>query len=374
MNLFIRKEPGIASSTAMGCLFVFSIVLAWMPVTTRAETPSPEVPSCGADGVVALDHTIRLTIPNAPSWLSNQPKNLRLLLDGIEVPNPDIRTDQIAKGTIYFVLRRNPYDLTSIDAWNKILGGSFRFCEPPKMVRVTVGSGNDVLYSLAELPVRQIEALWIFVWAVVMAGLGWTLFRLGRETNLLRDGARPTDGKKRCYSLARTQMAFWLFITVGAYLFLLMAIKDPNTLTPDVLGLMGISAATGFAAIAVDNSKRTALQGQLNDATIALSRLDPPADNTQAAQRIQLKAQVTGLQDQLVVSSSKGFWTDILCDGAGVSFHRLQIIIWTLVVGVVFALSVLNNLSMPTLSATLLGLMGLSGGTYVGFKIPEKLS
>jgi len=28
---------------------------------------------------------------------------------------------------------------------------------------------------------------------------------------------------------------------------------------------------------------------------------------------------------------------------------------------------------MPTSSGTLLGLMGIGGGTYVGFKIPEKL-
>jgi len=29
---------------------------------------------------------------------------------------------------------------------------------------------------------------------------------------------------------------------------------------------------------------------------------------------------------------------------------------------------------MPTLSDALLGLMGISGGTYIGFKIPEKPS
>jgi hypothetical protein len=30
-----------------------------------------------------------------------------------------------------------------------------------------------------------------------------------------------------------------------------------------------------------------------------------------------------------------------------------------------------NQLAMPQFSATLLGLLGISAGTYVGFKIPE---
>jgi len=34
--------------------------------------------------------------------------------------------------------------------------------------------------------------------------------------------------------------------------------------------------------------------------------------------------------------------------------------------------SVQNNLTMPEFSTTLLGLMGISSGTYIGFKIPEQ--
>jgi hypothetical protein len=34
--------------------------------------------------------------------------------------------------------------------------------------------------------------------------------------------------------------------------------------------------------------------------------------------------------------------------------------------------SVYKDLAMPEFSATLLGLMGLSSGTYLGFKVPEK--
>jgi hypothetical protein len=37
-----------------------------------------------------------------------------------------------------------------------------------------------------------------------------------------------------------------------------------------------------------------------------------------------------------------------------------------------FVSAVYNNLTMPELSATLLGLMGISSGTYIGFKLPEQ--
>jgi hypothetical protein len=69
---------------------------------------------------------------------------------------------------------------------------------------------------------------------------------------------------------------------------------------------------------------------------------------------------------------SSGFLRDILSDGSGYSFHRFQIFAWTIVLGIIFVSSVYNNLTMPEFSPTLLGLMGLSAGTYIGFKFPEQ--
>jgi len=45
---------------------------------------------------------------------------------------------------------------------------------------------------------------------------------------------------------------------------------------------------------------------------------------------------------------------------------------WTAILGLVFIFSVYGNLAMPTFNGTLLALLGISSGTYVGFKIPEK--
>ena len=69
---------------------------------------------------------------------------------------------------------------------------------------------------------------------------------------------------------------------------------------------------------------------------------------------------------------SEGFFRDLLTDADGVNFHRFQMLVWTVVLGVLFVIGVYKGLSMPEFSATLLALMGISAGTYLGFKIPEK--
>jgi hypothetical protein len=70
--------------------------------------------------------------------------------------------------------------------------------------------------------------------------------------------------------------------------------------------------------------------------------------------------------------ASKGFLSDVLSDDQGISIYRFQLFAWTLVLGVIFCASVYNGLAMPQFSTTLLGLMGISSGTYLGFKVPEK--
>jgi hypothetical protein len=70
-------------------------------------------------------------------------------------------------------------------------------------------------------------------------------------------------------------------------------------------------------------------------------------------------------------AASQGFLRDVLSDENGISLYRFQLFIWTLVLGVIFCASVYDGLAMPQFSTTLLGLMGISSGTYLGFKVPE---
>jgi len=67
----------------------------------------------------------------------------------------------------------------------------------------------------------------------------------------------------------------------------------------------------------------------------------------------------------------KGVMYDLLAENNLISFHRFQIFVWTLILGIMFVANVYNEPAMPEFSATLLGLLGISAGTYVGFKLPE---
>ena len=67
----------------------------------------------------------------------------------------------------------------------------------------------------------------------------------------------------------------------------------------------------------------------------------------------------------------KGVMYDLLAENNVISFHRFQIFVWTLILGIMFVANVYNELAMPEFSATLLGLLGISAGTYIGFKLPE---
>ena len=69
---------------------------------------------------------------------------------------------------------------------------------------------------------------------------------------------------------------------------------------------------------------------------------------------------------------SKGLANDLLADADGYSFHRFQMVVWTIVLGLIFISTVHLTLAMPEFDGTLLALMGISSGTYIGFKFPEK--
>ena len=183
-------------------------------------------------------------------------------------------------------------------------------------------------------------------------------------------------------------MAFWFYLVIAGYLFIWLLTGQSYTPTGSVLALLGISSATGFAAAIVDrskisdaNDKRLSLEVQKAslESRIAEMGVTHPPDGSDLAKQIQDKKDqlaVTNLQlantPRPATSRSAGLLRDLFCDGEGVSFHRFQIIAWTIVLGIVFLKAVNSDLAMPDFDATLLGLMGLSSGTYIGFKFPEK--
>jgi hypothetical protein len=232
-------------------------------------------------------------------------------------------------------------------------------------------------------------------------------FALARYTHIIRDTNAPRrpDGK-RPYSLARGQMAFWFFLVIASYFFLWVVTGDMNTLNASVLGLIGISAGTALGSAFVDATKsvpagssgnqpivdvtrpklevlaelkllRAATQKELEalqKSRTSLSASDKEALDENERQQNELRERLANYRWQsayFALPTWKGVMYDLLAEDNLISFHRFQIFVWTLILGIMFIASVYNELAMPEFSATLLGLLGISAGTYVGFKLPE---
>jgi hypothetical protein len=187
-------------------------------------------------------------------------------------------------------------------------------------------------------------------------------------------------------------MAWWFFLVLAAYLFIGLVSGDfAHSINSTVLTLLGISAGTAIGGVAVDVTKSgrsdqpavvaavaESIQARLAplDTTIASlsAQLNATPGNVAAAQaKVAKVVEKEKLSSQLkkLRNESESFWLDILSDADGVSFHRFQIAAWTIVLGGIFAVSVYQNLAMPTFDPTLLTLLGISSGTYLGMKVAE---
>jgi hypothetical protein len=291
------------------------------------------------------------------------------------------------------------------EVWTDLLGAPSALRRP---VSLSVGLENGSSFESVHLrdnplPLTVISPVYGLV-ALAVIGVTLTLLVwLVRKTNIIREPGPPsTPGKRRPYNLGRAQMAFWFFLiycVVRSYLVDNRCARHDHSLFacahgyqrrhrigrgPDRHGKdtaktnqvqdltaekqaieQGISTTqteldalnTATATAATDQANRDAVNRQLVDSRTRLGQIDQ-----------QLRA----LNSQQSATVSGGFLRDILSDSSGYSFHRFQIFAWTIVLGIIFMSSVYNSLSMPEFSPTLLGLMGLSAGTYIGFKFPEQ--
>ncbi len=263
------------------------------------------------------------------------------------------------------------------------------------------GKKDQQFYLTVIPPFRTAFGLLVILGALI------AFLALARYTHIIRDVAAPRrpDGR-RPYSLARGQMAFWFFLVIASYFFLWIVTGDMDTLNTSVLALIGISAGTALGSAFVDAAKPVSVGSPGNQPIVDVTRphLEVLAELTQLRADTQKELEVLQKARTLISPSDKqalddneqqqnevrerlanyrwqsayfawptwkGVMYDLLAENNLISFHRFQIFVWTLILGVMFVASVYNELAMPQFSATLLGLLGISAGTYVGFKLPE---
>lgn len=273
-----------------------------------------------------------------------------LFFDGIPMRGLDALTCSLDAQEVHFVLQRTP---ESEAAWHRLLGHPRSLS---RRISVSLSSGGDypIPSQVAEFRLRIFHLFDLLLFAPGLLIFLTLLIRLAKTTAILRD---PTSEglpvAERPFSLARCQMAFWSFLSITAYVFIWVTLGDLNTLTDSVLILIGIGSGTALGAKLIDSSK--------------MDQAAPTSQETTKAAPSQ-KQPLTSVKGR----ASGRLLVDLVTGEDGVSLHRLQMVIWTLVLGMIFCVSVYRTLTMPEFSSTLLGLMGISSGTYLGFKYPEK--
>ena len=217
--------------------------------------------------------------------------------------------------------------------WDELWGGRLL---TPQTLTVAIGLEDASTFVTSETnllmePLQGAKAFSLIAGGVLLLIL---MIALVVMTPLVRDGARLPGGKLPTYSLARTQMAFWFVNVVLAVLIIWAVTGSVPPITPSVLGLMGIGAGTALGAVLLDQSANTG---------------------------------------EKRAKESVSFFKDVLTDGVTIGLHRFQMLVWTVVVFFVFWGAVWNRLALPEFDNTLLALMGISAGAYLGFKFPENM-
>ena len=271
--------------------------------------------------------------------------------------------------------------------------------------------GADTAAPQLEFHLRRISwDAWTVVGLILLVGAIIGFLYLLLRSGIVRDttcGVRE-DGLPPL-SLGRCQMAFWFFLVIGAFYFLWLITGhgDTDTINSTILILIGISAGTALGSAIVskneaetDDAKKEAAkaaypnkikaaQEALTAAKAGRKKIDPKdkaalatKDAEIKAQTIEVEREVKGLKDDLKDwrADNRGqLLMDLLSEedasagqGRVITFHRFQIVVWTLILGTVFVSEVFTKLAMPVFDTTLLTLMGISSGTYLGFKVSAK--
>jgi hypothetical protein len=228
-----------------------------------------------------------------------------------------------------------------------------------------------------------------------LALLLWLTFRHG----LLRDVSAPSELPigRRPFSLGRAQAAAWFFAVFASFLYVRLVTGNfENVLNAQALFLLGLSIATQAGARMVDTSRREGTQNALDELRPQQAELTAQVDvmttaveslgtNADPAAKLALTAtnvarvhelgrvdrRIAEAEAVLRGSRSENFLRDLVSDGVGVSLHRVQMVAWTVVLIGIYLTDVYTKLALPTLSTTLLGLMGLSSAAYLGLKPGE---
>ncbi len=194
-------------------------------------------------------------------------------------------------------------------------------------------------------------------WAIIIV-IVFLFLVLALHSNLIRDEVNDSDAfkinalklqqllrtktsqNKNPYSLTKVQFGLWTVIISSSYVYLSLCKGDCASLPVNKTALVLMGIYSGMAA------------------TTAIMDKNEISDNRPRHQN----------------TPSQGFFVDILSDDNGISLHRFQNLVWTIIAVIVYLYKVAEikaGCILPELSDTLLALTGLSSATYLVLRSKE---
>jgi hypothetical protein len=335
--------------------------------TSQPRTPNLVLSGdahCGSDDASRhqchLGDHLYVGFQNLKAWMDSNPdgvSDIALVLNGQVIRGiPSSGPDDTYKYLKFDLVRLEDEQEASKQnrlEWNTLMSD----LRGDKVLHIRVATkGNPPFWGPEETVAFQVLPRYSWAVLILLLVLLVCFIVLAKRSDILRDSP-SVNGVKQSYSLARCQMAWWFFLVAASYCYLWTMLNNRDSLTQGVLILTGVSAGTGLAAAVIDANKRQQrdqLEQEKNQLTASLPSLSSEfsaaapgsaAAAQLAAEQQQKRARLIEVTSNLAVlpspiTKSEGFFPDILRDETGISFHRFQMMAWTIILGIVFVASV----------------------------------
>lgn len=322
---------------------LFAVVMAIVLAISHAAWP--DVQTDGSRVRASINE--RVVLPRDASSTCDQIRgadldfnDVHLAIEGMDTGLRAVGCEDEPKPTLSFVLRHiQPNGLTAQAdeaVWYAILGHPLQTLGKERVLSYDLRLMRDGEPTVRLSHRQPAIVLQIFQWwspaALLLVLYVWALIvYLAKNSALIRDPApRETPLVQRTFSLAKAQMAWWFSIVFVSIVFLWLVTGEAPSISGQALAFLGLSGVTTMASAGI-SAGRVSTAGRSGE-----------------------------------------FFVDLLSDEHGVAIHRLQMLVMTITLGLIFVFDVATKLIMPEFDASMLALMGLSSATYVGLKIPEQ--
>jgi hypothetical protein len=405
--LLVEPAPKDGAS-AQGRRLTFDLTSLWSSGALKPALHSIRCGQHGPDCVVGDD--LSVSIPGMAAWLAPgkiDATKLNLVINGIPFPalpksmqlgTPPPSTQE--PGLRFTLERGLAITPPAIDPWATLFKSMSNPTTSPVSIALATDKGDLVTQAATINLTRLGRGNYFLAFVAVALLLSWGFLS---APTLLRDTPPIAPlANTMSFSLGRCQMFFWTVVVAVSWACLWYTTGTPWSFNDTALMLMGIASATALGASAnaswpstiqamIDDYNKgptpKALQAELASINARRQALfaagAKPTDDAvltldgQFQQKQARLHELQGIEEALREKcQSVNLWADLTSnvDDNQTGLHRVQNVLFTVLLGVAFLIDVVYQMTMPYFPAFALALMGISGTAYVGYKFAASSS